>query len=138
MERWFNYFMNNNKLINSILFFSLIISLAANIYMSTSHKNYMGNIIGTYLHGEEKDNGEYLTFLKDETYIHYKQFNVLDKGGYFKDYDNIYFLKNDEQLNEVQIIFIEDTVYYINADNTIKIYKKITDTPMLININNNQ
>lgn len=130
--------MNKNRVVSFVLLFALIISLATNIYTTTSHKNYSDNIVGTYCYGEEKDNGEYLTFLDDKTYIHYKQFSVLDEGNYFEDYENIYILKANEQLNEIKIIFIGDTIYYNNADNDIKVYKKISNTPMLININNNQ
>lgn len=130
--------MNKNRVVSFILLVALIISLAINTYTLTSHKDYSGNIVGTYCCGEEKDNGEYLTFRDDKTYIHYKQFSVLDEGNYVEDYENIYILNENEQSNEIKIIFIGDTIYYNNADNDIKVYKKLSNTPMLININNNQ
>lgn len=126
-----------NKLINIILLLVFIVSIITNIYLITSSKQHFDSIIGTYCAGDEKENGEYLTFKSDETYIHYKQFNVLSKGTYMQEENNVYTLKTDKQLNENQIIFLNDVIYYNNADNIIEVYKKISDTPVLININDN-
>lgn len=127
-----------NKLIIVILLSVLIGSIISNIYLITSNKHHANNIVGTYCTGDEKNDGEYLAFQNDETYIHYKQFNVLSKGTYIKEENNIYTLKTDEQLNEYQIVFSDGVVYCCGSNSIIKVYKKISDTPVLININNNK
>lgn len=115
----------------------LIISIMTNIYQYTKQFHVVdNNIIGTYCTGDGKSqNDEYLTFMDENKYINYQQFNVLEEGKYSNSYGHLYDLKPlVNKTNTSQIVYLDDLIYRTDRNGTFKIYKKISNAPLLINI----
>lgn len=127
-----------NNFFTLILLFFLILSVFSNISMQNKLDKYENNIYGTYINqGKGIDESEYFVFEKDKFY-HYMQFKLLDKGDYNEVYENLYFLKGDNQINDFVIKGVmngNNVIYFNNRDlNSVNIYSKISDIPTFINI----
>lgn len=76
---------------------------------------------------------EYFVF-QDGSFYRYKQFELLDKGTYENDYEDIYRLKSDD--TDQYVICSNEKVYYYDIErNNISIYYKFADIPTFINVN---
>lgn len=130
-------FIINHFFILVLLFF-LILSVFYNINMRNKLSKYENAIYGTYMRqGQSMDELEYFVFEKDKFY-HYIPFKLLDNGDYNEMYENVYFLKGNNKLNDFIIkgVIKDNEVIYFkdkNLDN-INIYSKISDVPTFINI----
>jgi len=127
-----------NNFFTLILLFFLILSVFSNISMQNKLDKYENSIYGTYINqGKGIDESEYFVFEKDKFY-HYMQFKLLDKGDYNEVYENLYFLKGDNQINDFVIKGVmngNNVIYFNNRDlNSVNIYSKISDIPTFINI----
>lgn len=127
-----------NNFFTLVLLFFLILSVFSNINMKNKLDKYENNIYGTYINqGKGIDESEYFVFEKDKFY-HYMQFKLLDKGDYNEVYENVYFLKGDNQINDFVIKGVmngTNVIYFNNRDlNSVNIYSKISDIPTFINI----
>lgn len=79
---------------------------------------------------------EYFVF-QDGHFYRYKQFELLDKGTYENDYEDIYKLKSDDSNDTEQyVICNNEKVYYYDIERkNIEIYYKFSDIPTFINVN---
>lgn len=76
---------------------------------------------------------EYFVF-QDGNFYRYKQFELLDKGTYKNDYEDIYKLKSGD--TDQYVIYSNEKVYYYDVErNNISIYYKFSDMPTFINVN---
>ncbi|WP_312650435.1 hypothetical protein [Aminipila sp.] len=76
---------------------------------------------------------EYLVF-QDGSFYRYKQFELLDKGTYENDHEDIYKLKSGD--TDQYVICSNEKVYYYDLErNNISIYYKFSDMPTFINVN---
>lgn len=118
------------------LVFLFLSSLIVNIFQYVLSHQPSKSIIGTYCIGDDRyEDNEYITFMYDNTYVEYHQFNILDQGTYIVDTNNLCTLNSDTNKNESkQILFINNSLYRFNSEGKILAYTKISDTPTLINI----
>lgn len=79
---------------------------------------------------------EYFVF-QDGRFYRYKQFELLDKGTYENDYEDIYKLKshNSDDIEQYVICNNEKVYYYDIERKNIEIYYKFSDIPTFINVN---
>ncbi|WP_291566481.1 hypothetical protein [Clostridium sp. UBA2485] len=106
--------------------------------MRNKLSKYENTIYGTYIgQGQSMDELEYFVFEKDKFY-HYIPFKLLDKGDYNEVYENVYFLKGDNEINDFIIKGVmkdNEVIYFKDKNlNNINIYSKISDVPTFINI----
>ncbi|GAA0122167.1 hypothetical protein UT300018_14830 [Clostridium faecium] len=121
-----------------ILLLFLILSVFFNINAQNKLNKYKNTIYGTYMRqGQSMDELEYFVFEKDKFY-HYIPFKLLDKGDYNEIYENVYFLKGNNDINDFIIkgvIKDNEVIYFKDKDpNNINIYSKISDVPTFINM----
>lgn len=121
-----------------ILLLFLILSIFFNINMRNKLSKYENTIYGTYMRqGESIDELEYFVFEKDKFY-HYIPFKLLDKGDYDEIYENVYFLKGDNNINDFIIKGVvkdNEVIYFKDKNlNNINVYSKISNMPTFINI----
>lgn len=118
----------------------LVVSLCLNIgllvfafYQKPQPPN---SIIGTYCSGAEvSPNSNYLVFETDGSYTLYKQFELLEEGGYVAEATNVYALTaQDGAAHSVVYEDGSDTLYYNGFDNSIEVFSKISQTPTFINL----
>lgn len=127
-----------NHFFTLVLLFFLILSTFNNMSIQNKLDKYGNGIYGTYIkQGKSIDESEYFVFEKDKFY-HYIQFKLLDKGDYNEVYENVYFLKGDNQINDFIIKGVmndSEVIYFNNKNlNSINIYSKTSDIPTFINI----
>lgn len=121
-----------------ILLLFLILSVFFNINAQNKLNKYKNTIYWTYMRqGQSMDELEYFVFEKDKFY-HYIPFKLLDKGDYNEIYENVYFLKGNNDINDFIIkgvIKDNEVIYFKDKDpNNINIYSKISDVPTFINM----
>ncbi len=121
-----------------ILLLFLILSVFLNINMRNKLSKYENTIYGTYMRQDQSmDELEYFVFEKDKFY-HYIPFKLLDKGDYNEVYENVYFLKGNNEINDFIIKGVmkdNEVIYFKDKNlNNINIYLKISDVPTFINI----
>lgn len=119
-------------LVASVIALLLIICLQQR-YIQSLTSDY---IIGTYCTGDgTNESDEYFTFMLDNTYCQYQQFNVLERGSYEKERSRLYTLHNKENKEQTtQILCMGKNVYCFHKDGSITVYTKISNTPLSINV----
>lgn len=121
-----------------LLIILLILSVFLNINLKTKLNKYESTIYGTYMRQNQGiDELEYFVFEKDKFY-HYIQFKLLDKGDYDELYENVYFLKGNDEINDFIIkgVMEDNEVIYFKdrAKDNINVYSKISNIPEFINV----
>ncbi|MDC7291239.1 hypothetical protein NXH76_25975 [Blautia schinkii] len=122
----------------------LLISVAGNVVQQTyiqEHSPKMLRVVGTY-NNDYSDapipGTEYLVFESErdgvKNYVHYIQGQLLGKGEYNDESEEIVSLKSDSGENSGWIIKRLGEVYWIHADGDVVPFKKIADLPTYINV----
>ncbi len=115
----------------------LLLSVTLNIVQLVSRGREYQNIVGTYCTGNGMvETDEYLVFERNGAYSRYRQFQMLERGGYTARGESVYILTSADGTNTIQILYKDKAVYQFE-ELRITIFKQLSDTPTYINVNEN-
>ncbi len=115
----------------------IILITFAGVISYNSYKNMPKSVVGTYCAGDQKsEDAKYIALQNDGGYIIYEQFNLIEKGSYKKEHENIFSLtpENKDEIMQWIIYNERDLIYYINSLDSPAVFSRISDIPTYINL----
>lgn len=115
----------------------IILIVCAGVISYSSYKSTPKNVVGTYCAGDEQSgDAKYIALNREGGYVIYEQFNLIEKGSYKKEYENMFSLKTETEGEVKQwIIYNErDLIHYINSPGSPILFVRISDIPTYINL----
>lgn len=95
-------------------------------------------LTGTYCTGNAAlphADAEYLAFMKDGEYWHYRQFELLERGSYSPGQDEALFRLTPQGGGPVSTaVWTGEKLYRVDSAGGVTVFLKFTDVPTLINV----
>lgn len=94
-------------------------------------------VVGTFLAGREWDaeNSSYIVFQQDGSYVRYKQFEVLETGGYSDEGAGLYALTPAGSGQGGRVVYNgSDEVVLVDSGGDTELFVRISDIPSFSNV----
>lgn len=128
-----------SKKIVVLLSIALCCSIILNIVQFINMRDLKAetSIVGTFCSGTGPNSTDlYYTFYQDGTYVQFEQYHFIEKGTYQQQEQyKIILSPSDTPEEKREILFLSDVVYALTKDNVFFKMSRISELPMLINVN---